>query len=46
MITMTPSGIAGCGMRTVSAKIPKAMVRTTAKIAGGMFRSWAFAIDL
>jgi hypothetical protein len=46
MITMKPSGIAGCGMRPVSEKISKAMVRTTAKIAGGMFRSWAFAMDL
>jgi hypothetical protein len=30
---MKPSEIAGCGMRPVSANIPKAIVRTTAKIA-------------
>lgn len=39
-------GMAGRGTKPVPATHPKTMVSRQAKMAGGMFRSWASAIVL
>jgi hypothetical protein len=46
MTSMNPSGIEGCGMCPVLAKMPNAIVRMIENTAAGMFRSCAFAMDL
>jgi hypothetical protein len=46
MTIMKKSGMAGWGMRPVSAKIPNVIVKTTANTADGMFKSWAWPIEL
>jgi hypothetical protein len=46
MTIINPSGISGRGTLPVSATRPKMTVKITERIAGGMFRSWAWAMDL
>lgn len=43
---MKKSGMAGWGMRPVSANTPKARVKITANAADGMLRSCAWPIEL
>lgn len=43
---MKKSGIAGWGIRPVSANIPNATVKITANTAEGMFKSCAWPIEL
>lgn len=46
MTIMKNSGMAGWGMRPVSANIPKVIVKITANTADGMFKSRASPIEL
>lgn len=43
---MKLSGMSGCGILPVSAKIPNTIVNMQENIADGMLRSWTFAIPL